>query len=116
VNLAKLIRKASDMAMDLITAHEPSSIAAAVRHGRFGSACASAMIAITIVAAICAIFLMIGTDGAFAGPRDLITIDDGSGHGGVSLIIAISVVVVLLASVAFNGLTPGHARRRRERR
>lgn len=104
------------MATDLIPAQEPRSIAAAVRHGRFGSACAAAMIAIALLMSIGAIVTMIGTDPAFAGPNDLITIDDGSGHGGLSLMIAIAVVMLLLCSVAFNGLTPGQARRRRERR
>lgn len=104
------------MALDLISAQESRSIAAAVRHGRFGSACAAAMIAIAILTSIGAIVTMIGTGPAFAGPRDLITIDDGSGHGGLSLVIAIAVIMLLLCSVAFNGLTPGQARRRRERR
>ena len=45
---------------------EPRSIGAAVRHGRFGSACAAAMVAVALAASICAIALVLGADGAFA--------------------------------------------------
>jgi hypothetical protein len=104
------------MATNPINVQAPRSIAAAVRHGRIGSAFAAAMVAVALIISIGAIVTMIGTAPAFAGPRDLITIDDGTGHGGISLVIAIAVIMLILCSVAFNGLTPGHARRRRERR
>jgi len=104
------------MATDLISAHKPRSVAAAVRHGRVGSAGAAAMVAVALLTSIGALVTMMGTDPAFAGPRDLIAIDDATGNGGISLLIAVVVVMALLCSVAFNGLTPGQARRRRERR
>ena len=54
------------MAWETCTDTEPRSIGAAVRHGRFGSACAAAMVAFTLAASICAIALVLGTDGALA--------------------------------------------------
>ena len=49
-----------------VCSKEPRSIGAAVRHGRFGSACAAAMVALALAASICAIALVLGADGAFA--------------------------------------------------
>jgi hypothetical protein len=54
------------MTLEAYTDEEPRSIGAAVRHGRFGSACAAAMVAIALAASICAILLVLGADGAFA--------------------------------------------------
>ena len=105
------------MATNLYAVEQPRSISAAVEHGRLGSACAAAMVAIALVASICAIVLLIGTDAALAAPRELATIDDGSASSGViGVVIGISVIMMLLAAVAFNGLTPSQARRRRSKR
>jgi hypothetical protein len=54
------------MALEVCTSEEARSIGAAVRHGRFGSACAAAMVAVAVAVSICAILLMLGADGAFA--------------------------------------------------
>jgi hypothetical protein len=56
----------AEMALEVCTSKEPRSIGAAVRHGRFGSACAAAMVAVALAASICAILLVLGADGAFA--------------------------------------------------
>ena len=60
------IRAMAEMALEVFTGEEPRSIGAAVRHGRFGSACAAAMVAVALAASICAILLVLGADGAFA--------------------------------------------------
>jgi hypothetical protein len=54
------------MTLQVYTDKEPRSIRAAVRHGRFGSACAAAMVAVTVAVSICAIVLVLSADGAFA--------------------------------------------------
>jgi hypothetical protein len=54
------------MTLEVYTNEEPRSIRAAVRHGRFGSACAAAMVALALAVSICAVLLMLGADGAFA--------------------------------------------------
>jgi hypothetical protein len=54
------------MALEIGTTKEPRSIGAAVRHGRFGSACAAAMVALALAASICAIVLVLDAGGAFA--------------------------------------------------
>jgi hypothetical protein len=60
------IRKMAAMACKVCAGKEARSIRAAVRHGRFGSACAAAMVAVALAASICAIALVLGADGAFA--------------------------------------------------
>jgi hypothetical protein len=60
------IRKMAAMACKVCTGKEVRSIGAAVRHGRLGSACAAAMVAVALAASICAIALVLGVDGAFA--------------------------------------------------
>ena len=60
------IRAAAQMSLEVCSDKEPRSIGAAVRHGRFGSACAAAMVAIALAVSICAILLVLGADGAFA--------------------------------------------------
>ena len=92
---------------------EPRSISAAVRHGRFGSACAAAMVALALTASICAIVLALGTDHA-AAAGSLITVDEQSLNYAV--LVPVVVVAVGLTCFAFNGLTPGYVRRRRDRR
>jgi hypothetical protein len=62
----RLIREITAMTLEVYTDEEPRSIGAAVRHGRFGSACAAAMVALTVAVSICAIALVLGVDGAFA--------------------------------------------------
>jgi|GEM_PF-1406133 len=115
--IEKLIRKVLAMAADFNAGQEPRSIAAAVRHGRLGSAYAAAMIAIALMISICAIVLMISGDAALAAPRELFMVDDGSvGGGAIVMLIAASAIMMLLASVAFNGLTPSQARKRRAKR
>jgi hypothetical protein len=105
------------MAFDLSRSHEPHSIATAVRHGRLGSACAAAMVAIALMVSICAIVLMISGDAALAAQSELFMVDDGSvSSDAIVMVIAVAVIMMLLASVAFNGLTPSQARKRRAKR
>lgn len=96
--------------------NEPRSIAAAAHHRRLGSAWTGALVSFALIASICTVVLMIGTSAASALPRHLIVIDDGSSNAVVFTVIGICIVMMLLAAFAFNGLTPGHARRRRTRR
>jgi hypothetical protein len=56
------------MTLDHCKTEAPRSIGAAVRHGRFGSACAAAIVALALAVSICAIALALGGDGAFALP------------------------------------------------
>jgi hypothetical protein len=102
-----------EMAWEACTGKEPRSIGAAVRHGRFGSACAAAMVAIALAASICAIVLALGTDGAFAA-SPLIPVDEQGLNYAV--LVPVLLVAIALTCFAFNGLTPGYARRRRNRR
>jgi hypothetical protein len=96
------------------TDKEPRSIGAAVRHGRFGSACAAAMVALAIAVSICAIVLVLGTDAAFAAATRLITTDE---HGlDYGALVPVLLIVIALTCFACNGLTPVYARRRRNRR
>ena len=91
---------------------EPRSIGAAVRHGRLGSACAAAMVAVALAVSICAIVLVLGSDGAFAASPRLITVETGLGYG--TLVPALLIVVALTA-LAFNRLAPAYVRRRNRR-
>jgi hypothetical protein len=54
------------MAFEACAENEPRSIRAAVRHARFGSACAAAMVALALAVSICAIAFALGIDSAFA--------------------------------------------------
>jgi hypothetical protein len=108
------IREMTAMAWETYTDKEPRSIGAAVRHGRFGSACAAAMVAVALAVSICAIVLVLGSDGAFAATPRLITIDgQGLDYG---MLVPILLVVIALTCFAVNGLAPAYARRRRNRR
>ena len=100
------------MAWDACTGNEPRSIGAAVRHGRFGSACAAAMVTVALAAAICAIVLMLGADGAAAAPRSMAV--DGQGPA-YAMAGAALLVFFTLVGAAYR-LTPSHVRRRRNRR
>jgi hypothetical protein len=101
------------MAWEVCT-KEPRSIGAAVRHGRFGSACAAAMVALAIAVSICAIVLVLGTDAAFAAAPRLITTDE---HGlDYGALVPVLLIVIAFTCFACNGLTPVYARRRRNRR
>ncbi len=102
------------MAWEVCAGKEPRSIGAAVRHGRFGSACAAAMVAVSLAASICALVLALGVDGAFAATPRLIIIDEQGMN--YSVVVPVLLVVMALTCFAFNGLTPGYARRRRNRR
>lgn len=104
------------MSLVMPTPNEPRSIAAAAHHRRLGSAWTGALVSVALIASICTLVLMIGTSAASALPRQLIVVDDGNSSAVIFTIAAISVVMVLLAAFAFNGLTPGHVRRRRTRR
>jgi hypothetical protein len=101
------------MAWEVCT-KEPRSIGAAVRHGRFGSACAAAMVALALAVSICAIVLVLGADGAFAAtPR-------GIAAGGQSLdygaLVPVLLILMALSCFATDGRAPAYARRRRNRR
>jgi hypothetical protein len=104
------------MSFDLATPQEARSIRAAALHRKLGSVCTEIFVSVTVIASICAIALMIGTNVASAAVSSLITIDDGSGDKAIFMVIGITVLLMMLAPFAFNGLTPGHARRRRTRR
>ena len=96
------------MAWEACTDKEPRSIGAAVRHGRFGSACAAAMVALAIAISICAIVLVLGTDAAFAATPRLITIDgQGLDYG---MLVPVLLIVIALGYFAFDGLAPGYVR------
>jgi hypothetical protein len=91
---------------------EPRSIGAAVRHGRFGSACAAAMVAVALAVSICAIVLVLGSDGAFAASPRLIAVEAGLDYG---MLVPVLLIVIALAALAFNGLAPAYVRRRNRR-
>lgn len=104
------------MSLVLSAPDEPRSIAAAAHHRRLGSAWSGALVSVALIASICALALVIGSSAASALPRHLIVVDEGGSNVVTFAIIALFIVMVLLAAFAFNGLTPGHARRRRTRR
>jgi hypothetical protein len=104
------------MSLVLPAPNEPRSIAAAAQHRRLGSAWTGALVSVALAVSICTLVLVIGTSAASALPRHLIVIDDGNSSLVVFAVIGIGIVMMLLAAFAFNGLTPGHARRRRSRR
>jgi hypothetical protein len=110
----QLIREMTAMAWEACTDKEPRSIGAVVRHGRFGSACAAAMVAVALAVSICALVLMLGTDGAFAATSRLITIDGQGLHYG--MLVPVLLIVIALGYFAFDGLAPAYVRRRRNRR
>ena len=93
---------------------EPRSIGAAVHYRRFGTAAAAAVVAASLAVSICAIALVLGTDCALAANPHLITIDEQSLNYAV--LVPVMIVVLALACVVFNGLTPSYVRRRRNRR
>ena len=101
------------MACEICTGKEARSIGAAVRHGRFGSACAAAMVAVVLAASICAIVLVLGADGAFASSAGLITGDPQALDYAV--LVPVLLIVVTLTCFAGYGLTPGYVRRRNRR-
>jgi hypothetical protein len=104
------------MSFDIAAPHEARSIRAASLHRRLGSACTEILVSIVVVAAICAVALMIGTNAASAATRNLIMVDDGIGSGAIFAVAGVTVLFMVLAPFVFNGLTPGHVRRRRSRR
>jgi hypothetical protein len=100
-------------AMALVcTGKEPRSIGAAVRHGRFGSACAAAMVAVALAVSICAIALVLGSDGAFAASPRRIADEAGLDYGVLAPLL---LLIVALAGFACNGLRPAYVRRRNRR-
>jgi hypothetical protein len=102
------------MAWEACTDKEPRSIGAAVRHGRFGSACAAAMVALALAVSICAIVLVLGSDGAFAATPRLIATDEHGLHYG--MLMSVLLIVIALGYFAFDGLAPAYVRIRRNRR
>jgi hypothetical protein len=102
------------MTWEAYTDKEPRSIGAAVRHGRFGSACAAAMVALAIAVSICAIVLVLGTDAAFAAAPRLITTDEHGRDYGV--LVPVLLIVIALSCFAADSRAPAYARRRRNRR
>jgi ABC-type arginine transport system permease subunit len=110
----QLIREMAAMAWEACTDKEPRSIGAAVRHGRFGSACAAAMVALALAVSICALVLMLGIDGAFAATSRLITIDGQGLHYG--MLVPVLLIVIALGYFAFDGLAPAYVRVYRNRR
>lgn len=104
------------MSFDFAAPNEARSIRAASLHRRLGSACTEIFVSVVVLASICAIALMIGTNAASASVRNLIMVDDGIGAGAIFAVIGVAVLFMALAPFVFNGLTPGHVRRRRTRR
>ena len=102
------------MACKVCTGKEARSIGAAVRHGRFGSACAAAMVAVALAVSICALVLMLGADGAFAATSRLIATDEHGLHYG--MLMSVLLIVIAVGYFAFDGLAPAYVRRRRNRR
>jgi hypothetical protein len=101
------------MAWEVCT-KEPRSIGAAVRHGRFGSACAAAMVVLALAVSICAIALVLGADGAFAASPALVGVDgQGANYG---MLAPVLLIVIALTCCTCHGLAPVYARRRRNRR
>jgi hypothetical protein len=104
------------MSFDIATPNETRSIRAASLHRRLGSVCTEILVSVVVIASICAIALMIGTNAASAATRNLIMVDDGIGAGAIFAVVGVTILFMVLAPFVFNGLTPGHVRRRRARR
>ena len=104
------------MSFDLSAPQEARSIRAAQLHGRLAAACTEIFVSLALIMSICAVVLMLGTNAASAAARNLVMVDDGISLGAIVAVIGVIVLFVLLAPFAFNGLTPGHVRRRRSRR
>lgn len=104
------------MSFDLSATQEVRSFRAAQLHGRLAAACTQIFVSLALIVSICAVVLMFGTNAASAAARNLVMVDDGISGGAIFAVIAVVVLFMLLAPFAFNGLTPGHVRRRRSRR
>jgi hypothetical protein len=104
------------MPFGISNTNEPRSIRAAQLHGRIGFACTEILVSLVLIVSICAIVLMLGTNAASASVRNLVMVDDGISGAAIFAVIGAAVLFLLLAPFAFNGLTPGHVRRRRSRR
>lgn len=104
------------MSFDFAAPNEARSIRAASLHRRLGSACTEIFVSVVVLASICVIALMIGTNAASASVRNLIMVDDGVSGSAIFAVVCVAVLFMLLAPFVFNGLTPGHVRRRRTRR
>jgi hypothetical protein len=86
------------MAWEACIDKEPRSIGAAVRHGRFGSACAAAMVALALAVSICAIVLVLGADSAFAAtPRLIATDEHGLDYGALVPVLLIVIALTCFA-------------------
>jgi hypothetical protein len=103
------------MSLDFSRPHEARISAADLRR-RASAVCAEMLLSFALIASICAVALIIGTNAASAAVRNLVMIDDGISGGALLAVIGIAVLLMLLAPFAFNGLTPGLVRRRRSRR
>lgn len=104
------------MLLDLSTPQKARSIRAAAIHRKLGAAWTEILVSMAVIVSICAIVFMVGTNVASAAVPNLVTIDDGTGDKAIFMVVGITVLLMMLAPFAFNGLTPGHARRRRTRR
>ena len=104
------------MSFDLSAKQEVRSLRAAQAHGRLAAACTEIFVSLALIVSICAVVLMLGTNAASASVRNLVMVDDGISSGAIFAVIGVVVLFMLLAPFAFNGLTPGHVRRRRNRR
>jgi hypothetical protein len=104
------------MSFDSFTPQEARSIRAAAIHRKLGSAWTEILVSMAVIVSICAIVFIVGTNVASAAVPNLITIDDSNGDKAIFTVVGITVLLMMLAPFAFNGLTPGHARRRRTRR
>jgi len=102
------------MSFDLSATHEARSFRAAQLHGRLAAACTEIFVSLALIVSICAVVLMLGTNAASAAARNLVMVDDGISARAI-FAAAVAALFMLLAPFAFNGLTPGHIRRRNRR-
>lgn len=103
------------MSFDVSTPNEERPSRAAQLHRRLGSACTEMFVLLVLIVSICAVALMIGTTAASAAAQKLVMVDEGISGGTIAAVAGVTILLMLLAPFAFNGLTPGHCRRRRER-
>jgi len=104
------------MSFDLSASNEARAVRAGQLRRRASSACSAIIVSLALIISICAVALMIGTNAASAGARNLVMADDGISGTAIFAIVGLVVLFMLLAPFACSGLTPGHARRQRNRR
>ncbi len=103
------------MSFDVATPNEMRTTRAAQLRRRLGSACSEMLVSLALMVAIGTVATMTATTAASAAVQNLVMMDDGISLTSIFAVAAIGFLLMLLAPFAFNGLTPGHCRRPRER-